>query len=125
MAVGSIASVVVGLVLVVAGVTKVAARDRWPADAESLGVPRSLVPLVPWCEIVLGAAMAAVVRREATGVIAAMVFAAFTVLIVVNLMRGRRPVCACFGALSARPLGWRHVARNLTLICLALISAIP
>ena len=121
---GSIASVLVGLTLVVAGVFKVAARDRWPAEAASMGAPRVVVPIVPWFEIVLGAAMVALVRREVTGVIAAVLFVAFTVLIVTNLVRGRRPSCACFGALTARPLGWGHVARNLALICLSLLSLI-
>lgn len=121
---GVVASVVVGITLLVAGVMKVAARDRWPAEAVAMGTPRYVVPVVPWLEIGLGASMATVVAREVTGVLAAMLFAAFTVLIVVNLARGRRPACACFGALTARPLGWVHVARNLALVTLALISAL-
>ena len=121
---GVVASVVVGIALLVAGVMKVAARDRWPAEAVAMGAPRFAVPVVPWLEIGLGASMATVVAREVTGVLAAMLFAVFTVLIVVNLARGRRPACACFGALTARPLGWVHVARNLALVALALISAL-
>ena len=121
---GVVASVVVGIALLVAGVMKVAARDRWPAEAVAMGAPRFAVPVVPWLEIGLGASMTTVVAREVTGVLAAVLFAAFTVLIVVNLTRGRRPACACFGALTARPLGWVHVARNLALVALALISAL-
>jgi hypothetical protein len=45
--------------------------------------------------------------------------AMFTTLITVRLAQGKRPPCACFGSLSARPLGWRHVLRNGVLMALA------
>jgi hypothetical protein len=121
---GIVASVAVGLVLLVAGASKIASRDRWPAEAEAMAAPKWVVPVVPWIEIVLGAAMTATVRRDITAWPAAALFVVFTGLIVANLARGRRPVCACFGALSARPLGWSHVARNAILIGLAVVAGV-
>ena len=115
---------VVGITLVVAGVMKVALRGQWPVEAESMGAPRWVVPFVPWFEIALGASMIAMVRRDVTGWIAAALFAAFTILIAQNLVRGRRPVCACFGSLRPKPLGAMHVVRNLILIALSLLAAL-
>ena len=50
----------------------------------------------------------------------------FTAWIVVHLVRGEHPPCACFGSLSAAPLSWWHVARNassLVLIALGWCSS--
>jgi hypothetical protein len=46
----------------------------------------------------------------------------FTVQILRQLRRGRHPMCACFGAWSAKPLGATHVARNVALMALALVA---
>ena len=40
-----------------------------------------------------------------------------------RLAEGRRPPCACFGALSRRPVGPGSVVRNVVLIALALLAA--
>jgi hypothetical protein len=47
----------------------------------------------------------------------------FTVQILRQLRRGHHPLCACFGAWSAKPLGATHVARNAALMALALAAA--
>ena len=121
---GPVASIIVGVTLLVAGVMKVALRGQWPVEAEAMGAPRWVVPAVPWFEIALGASMAAMVRRDVTGWIAAALFAVFTALIVNNLARGRRPVCACFGSLRPRPLGAVHVVRNVALIALSILATL-
>ena len=51
--------------------------------------------------------------------LAAALLVGFTVAIVVNLARGKRPDCHCFGRLSSKPLGWGTVARNVVLLALA------
>jgi hypothetical protein len=40
------------------------------------------------------------------------------------LLDGRHPPCACFGALSRRPIGWGSVVRNLVLLALAVTAAL-
>jgi hypothetical protein len=119
---GAVAGVVVGAVLLVSGVLKLAA-PAWPDQAAELGAPRWTVPVVPWVEIALGAALVAGVARPVAGVLAAGLLAAFTVLLVARLREGRRPPCACFGRLSRRPLGWGSVARNVVLVAAALLAA--
>jgi hypothetical protein len=56
--------------------------------------------------------------------VAALLLLAFTVVLVVRLVQGRRPPCACFGALSAKPIGWGNVVRNGVLIVVAAVVAI-
>ena len=49
---------------------------------------------------------------------------AFTTLLAMRLAHGERPPCACFGSWSAKPLSWRHVARNAALIAVAVVAAV-
>lgn len=122
--VGVSAAVVVGAVLVVAGVAKLASPTRWQAEAASMGVPRLLSAPVPVVEIVLGAVLTSQLVRPLAGWLAVGLLGAFTLLVVGQLARGRRPVCMCFGALSSRPIGPLTVVRNGALIAVAVVAAI-
>ncbi len=116
------ASILLGLVFVLSGGSKVAAGPQWPAQARSLGAPAAVVPVLPWIEIVLGAVLVVQLAPVAAAAIALAVLVAFTVLIVRRLAEGRHPPCACFGTWSARPLGWGHVARNVGFMALGVVA---
>ena len=122
--IGTISSVIVGVVICVAGASKIASGQRWPIDAVALGTPAALVPVVPWFEIILGALLVAHIAPVVTGIIAFALLTVFTFLIVRQLRLGHRPVCACFGAWSSRPLGPEHVVRNVILMALALLTIV-
>lgn len=116
------ASVVVGIVFLVAGASKIAAGPEWPAQARGLGAPAFTIAFVPWIEIAIGAALVVQVWVPGPAVAATAMLVAFTVMIVLQLAQGRRPPCACFGAWSAKPLGAGHVIRNLALIGLSVVA---
>lgn len=124
MSAATVAAVLVAAVLLVAGVSKVAAPSPWRAQAAGLGVPGVVAAWVPYVEIALGAGLLAQWRRPLAAWAAVVLFAAFTLLLVVRLAQGRRPPCACFGSLSATPIGPAHVARNLLFIGLAVFAAV-
>ncbi|MFM7870529.1 MAG: MauE/DoxX family redox-associated membrane protein, partial [Actinomycetota bacterium] len=105
----AVAGVLVGAAMCVAGGTKIAASRTWPEQARAMGAPAFIVPLLPWIEILLGAALVARLAPVVCGTAAIVMLTAFTALILVNLARGRRPACACFGAWRSTPLGWKHV----------------
>jgi uncharacterized membrane protein YphA (DoxX/SURF4 family) len=117
-----VASVVLGVAFVVAGGSKLAAGEQWPAQARGLGAPQWSIPIVPWMELALGAVLVAQVARRAAAIAALAVLVAFTGLIVMRLREGRHPPCACFGAWSAKPLGVGHVVRNAVLAALAVVA---
>lgn len=119
-----VASIVLGAAFVVAGASKLAAGRSWPEQARELGAPAWSVGVVPWLEIVLGAALVAQLAPRPAAVVAFGLLAVFTVLIGVRLREGRRPPCACFGAWSAKPLGPGHVVRNVGLMALAVLAAL-
>ena len=118
---GGLAAVVLGIVLLVAGIAKRADRG-WPQDAAALGTPAWAIRVLPWFEMLLGAVLVSGVARPVAAALAGVVLLAFTGLLILNLARGRRPPCACFGASSRRPIGPGSLVRNVVLLALALIA---
>jgi uncharacterized membrane protein YphA (DoxX/SURF4 family) len=119
-----IASVILGAVFIVSGVTKLAATQQWRAQAADLGVPGLVVGGLPYAELGLGALLVAQIARRPVAIVAGVVLMAFTSLLVVRLSQGRRPPCACFGGLSSKPISWTSVARNALFIALAAVVAL-
>jgi len=122
--VGIVAGVVVGLALIWAGVMKLAVGPLWLKQAADMGVARPVAQVVPYVEIGLGVLLTVQLFRPWPAVAALLLLVAFTVVIVLRLLDGSRPPCACFGARSTRPLGAYHVARNLGLLAIALVAVI-
>lgn len=122
-ALGTTAAVLVGAAVVVAGVSKLA-RPTWVREASGLGVPVWLARPVPVVEIALGSLVLFDVARRPLAWAVAALLAAFTVVLARPLVRGQHPVCACFGAWSAKPIGPGSVVRNLVLIALAVLAAV-
>ena len=119
---GVISSVILGGVMCAAGGSKIAMGNRWPVEAQALGAPKSIAPIVPWIEISLGALLIVQLKPEVVGALSVALLVTFTLLIMRQLQIGHRPVCACFGSWSSKPLSWQHVARNAGFIALAVIT---
>ncbi len=124
MSLGVVAAIVVGVAFLAAGAAKIAAGPAWPAQARTLGAPAVAVPVVPWLELVVGGLLCAQVVRPVLGGVALAMLVVFTGLLGLRLSRGERPPCACFGSWSAKPLGWRHIARNALLIAAAIVAIV-
>mgnify|MGYP001813362816 FL=1 len=123
-AVALVAGVLLGVAFLFAGGSKVAAGDSWPQQASDLGAPRWVVPILPWVEIVLGAALVTQIARRPAAVAAVALLVAFSALITLRLAQGKRPPCACFGAWSTKPLGPGDLVRNAALIVLGVLAAV-
>jgi uncharacterized membrane protein YphA (DoxX/SURF4 family) len=111
-AVQVVSRVLLGAVFVLAGVSKIAASGSWPAQAAGLGVPRSVAVVVPWIELTLGAIVIVGLAMPTSAIVAVVLLVVFTAVLLRSLAAGLHPPCACFGAWSASPIGWGHVARN-------------
>ncbi len=117
-----VASVALGLAFLVAGGSKLAAGDAWPAQAHGLGAPAIAIPTLPWIELAIGAALVFRLVPPWPAVAALALLVAFSALIGRRLAQGERPPCACFGAWSAKPIGPTHLLRNAGLAVLGLVS---
>lgn len=119
-----VTSIALGLVMCAAGASKIRMGRVWIEQGRVLGAPIAVLPFVPWIEIVVGALLIAQIATTAVSIAALILLQLFTLLIIVNLGRGHRPVCACFGSWSAKPLGWSHVVRNVAFMVLAVLAYI-
>jgi uncharacterized membrane protein YphA (DoxX/SURF4 family) len=117
------ASLLLGAVFVVSGILKVAGPREWHAESSALGVPRAVAMVVPAIELLIGAMLVAQIARRPVAACAGALLVAFTTLLVVRLRQGRRPPCACFGALTTKPIGWGNVVRNAAFFAVAVVVA--
>lgn len=122
--VANVAGITLGVLFLIAGVAKIGAGERWWAQAADLGVPRPVAAAVPWLEIAIGTTVAFRVAVPWPAVAAIALLLAFTVFIVARLGDGERPPCACFGVWSAAPLSGWHVARNICMIALGVLTIV-
>ena len=120
---GIAAAVIVAGVLLLAGVLKLARPTEWRTQAAGLGVPALVAMVVPFAEIGIGALLLVQWQRHAMAWVAVALFAVFTALLGLRLAQGLRPPCACFGALSSRPIGAGHVIRNIVFVAIAVVAA--
>ena len=118
--------VVLAVVFVVSAVAKVRDRAGSRTAVREFGVPSALVPTIavglPLAELTCAVLLLTADPGATFGAVAsALLLAAFTVAIAVNLLQGRRPDCHCFGQLDTGETGWLTVGRNAVLIVIALV----
>jgi peroxiredoxin len=111
-----VARVILAAVFTVAGVAKLADRAGSRQAVIDFGAPVTLAtPLalfLPLVELAVAAALLPVASAwwSALGALALLLF--FIAAMAVNLARGRKPDCHCFGQLGSSPVGWSTLARN-------------
>jgi hypothetical protein len=112
-----------GLVFLATGIAKVRTPAANAHAAELLSVPRALAKPIGYTlapiEIICGLGLLVTATAAWVAAVALLLLATFTVLVLGNLVSGRRPSCGCFGIVSREPIGWLTVMRNLALIAVA------
>ncbi|MFX0579018.1 peroxiredoxin family protein [Nocardia nepalensis] len=120
-----VSRLLVGVVFGLSACGKLADRVGTRTAVADFGVPVRWVPAVAWALPAVEAVVAVGALLPWTAAWAALIafllLTAFTVAIVRLLVRGKRPACSCFGALSATPIGARTVVRNGLLMVLAVV----
>jgi peroxiredoxin len=118
-----IARFVLGAVFTLAGVAKLSDLKGSRRAIINFGVPSAIAaPLglvLPLAELTVAATLlpASTAWWGALGALA--LLSVFVVGISINLARGRKPECHCFGQLHSAPAGWKTLARNGTLAAVA------
>ena len=103
-------------VFIVAGAAKLADRTGSRQGIIDFGVPATLAAplgiLLPLAELAVAAALIPTATAWWGAVGALGLLLVFVLGIAVNLARGRKPDCRCFGQLHSAPAGWKTLARN-------------
>jgi putative oxidoreductase len=121
--IGLVVRVYLGGVFVYASMYKI----NFPAEfAESIAAYQ-LVPywalnpmalLMPWFELISGVLLVAGIRTRAAAAAAGGMLAAFSLAVLITLVRGIPVGCGCFSSLED-PLGWETLVRDLLWLGLA------
>jgi peroxiredoxin/uncharacterized membrane protein YphA (DoxX/SURF4 family) len=118
-----IVRLVLAVVFIVAGLAKLSDLKGSRKAIIEFGLPAvvasPLALLLPLAELGVGAALipASSAWWGALGAVGLLVL--FVVGISINLVRGRKPDCHCFGQLHSAPAGWKTLARNGVLAAVA------
>ncbi len=118
-----IARLLLAIVFVVAGLAKLADRAGSTQAVRDFGVPAALAAplgiLLPLAELAVAAALipTSTAWWGAVGALALLLL--FVAGIGINLARGRKPDCHCFGQLHSAPAGWSTLVRNGVLAAVA------
>jgi thiol-disulfide isomerase/thioredoxin/uncharacterized membrane protein YphA (DoxX/SURF4 family) len=118
-----IARLVLAAVFILAGVAKLSDLKGSRKAITDFGLPAVLASplglLLPLAELAVGAALipASTAWWGALGALGLLLL--FVVGISINLARGRKPDCHCFGQLHSAPAGWKTLARNGALAAVA------
>jgi len=124
-----IASFAVGLTFLVSGASKL--RTPGPfvlAVLEYRVLPARLARIygraLPFAEVICGLALVTGLWPVAAGGFAMILFASFLVAVTINLARGRRLDCHCFGSDRGEPIGWTTLLRLGVLLPCAVAAAV-
>jgi peroxiredoxin len=119
------ARLALGAVFALAAAGKLRAPGLTRDTLEDFGLPRRAAGPGAWVLPLAELATAGLLLFDATAVVGAIaalaLLAAFSAAIAVNLARGRRPDCNCFGQVGSAPIGPATLARNAVLALLAVV----
>lgn len=118
-----LARLLLAAVFVVAGLAKLADRKGSRQAMRDFGVPSRLAGplgiLLPIAELVVAVALIPTATAWWGALGALTLLLLFVAGIGLNLARGKRPDCHCFGQLHSAPAGWPTLARNGALAAVA------
>ncbi len=115
----------VGFVLIIAAIPKIADPSSFAKSIEAYQlIPAIFINLaaliIPWVELLIGIFLLVGVMLRGSAVLSASMFAVFSIIIAVSLMRGLSIDCGCFGANSS-PLNWMRFWEDIGLMLLSII----
>jgi peroxiredoxin len=118
-----IARLLLAAVFTLAGVAKLADREGSRQAIVDFGAPSAIAAplglLLPLAELVVAATLLPASTAWWGALGALTLLSVFVVGISINLARGRKPDCHCFGQLHSALAGWKTLARNGALAAVA------
>ena len=122
-AVALVGRLLLALIFAVAALAKLRDQAGTSEALESFGVPRGLLKtssvFLPAAEVLAAVLLILPATYVLGAVMSLVLLTAFTLAIGVNLARGNRPSCRCFGEMSSSPIGLATIARNVALAAIA------
>ncbi len=118
-----VARLLLAVLFAIAGVAKLRDRPGTQSTLEDFGLPTPLsgpgALLLPLAELTVAGLLLPDATAPAGAIGAIALLGVFIAAITVNLARGRRPDCNCFGQIHSEPVGPLTLVRNAALMVLA------
>lgn len=119
-----ISRLVVGFVLIVASVPKIADSATFAKSIAAYNlfpyfIVSSSALVVPWLELILGLFLIFGILLRGSSLLSSALFFFFSILIAVTLLRGLSIDCGCFG-FDGAALSWKRLLEDVGLILLSL-----
>jgi putative oxidoreductase len=119
-----ISRLIVGFVLIVASVPKIADPAAFAKSIEAYNLfPHFIVfssaLVVPWLELISGLFLIFGILLRGSSLLSSVLFSFFSILIAVTLLRGLSIDCGCFG-FDGAALSWKRLLEDVGLILLSL-----
>jgi len=117
-----------GGLLLIAGVTKLTDRAAFydavsDYDVLPSSLTRPFANVMPLAEVALGSLLLLGLFTVPSAALAVPLFAAFSIAIGVNMVRGRHFDCHCFGTTTSDSVGWGALLRSVLLAIAAVYVA--
>ena len=123
------ARLLLAAVFAIAGIAKFRQRAVFQQTLIAFAAPAALTPALaialPSLELILAAALLPTRTAPFAALGALLLLVLFTLVIARTLLRGAKPACQCFGALSAEPIGVSTLVRNGVLFGLSYLALSP
>lgn len=115
----------VGFVFIIAAIPKIADPSSFAKSIEAYQLMPAIsinlaALLIPWIELLIGIFLIAGFMLRGSAVLSVSLFAVFSIIIAVSLMRGLSIDCGCFGANSS-PLNWMRFWDDIGLMLLSIL----
>jgi uncharacterized membrane protein YphA (DoxX/SURF4 family) len=118
-----------GATWIAAGAAKLASKESVRDSVARFGlVPdraaHAVAIVLPWIELSLGALLIVGQWTKPLANASISLLFVFSGAILVNLLRGNRIACHCFGQFGGKPISWGALARNLVLLAAASLVSV-
>lgn len=114
---------VVGVLIALAGASKVTDFKQWQIDARAQKVWPVIALVLPALELLLGALLIVLTPSPQVLGAATLLLLIFTAFLLAQIASKSVVPCACFGSKSKRPPSMRDVARNVAMMSLLFVAA--
>ena len=109
--------ITVAAILAISGCAKLFSREKTEHAASEIGlgehISRYVSIVLPVVELIISCLLIMTPTASAGVALAMALLTILTAVVIVSLLRGRKPSCSCFGPLStSRPIGMHTLVRN-------------
>lgn len=115
----------VGFIFIIAAIPKIADPSSFAKSIQAYQlIPTILINItalvIPWVELLIGIFLIVGVLLRGSAILSAGLFAAFSIIIAVSLIRGLTIDCGCFGPNSS-PLSWMRFWEDIGLLLVSIL----